>query len=49
MSGENTVLLDTIILTVCYLLMTIALMVATLWIYRLKVIIRELKGKNKKG
>jgi len=46
--NENTVLLDTLILTGCYLFTTIALMVATLWIYKLKIRIRELerKGKN---
>ena len=46
--NENTVLLDTTILTVCYLFMTIALMGATLWIYRLIIKIRDLERKIKK-
>lgn len=43
--GENTVLLNTLILVGCYLFVTITLMVATIWIYRLKVKIRELERK----
>ncbi len=46
--SDNAVILDTVILTVCYLLMTIALMTATIWIYRLRMRIRELERKNRK-
>jgi len=44
---NNAVLLNTIILTVCYLIMTIALMVATIWIYKLKLKIKDLERQNK--
>jgi len=46
--NDNTVLLDTTILTICYLLMTIALMTATIWIYRLKAKIQKLERKSRK-
>ena len=45
--NENAVLLDTLILTGCYLFMTVALMVATIWIYKLKMKIRDLERKDK--
>ncbi len=42
----SDVLLNTVILTVCYLFVTIALMVAAVWVYKLKVEIRELRQRN---
>ncbi len=45
--SENTVLLNTFILVGCYLFTTTALMVAIVWIYKLKVKIRELEHKDK--
>lgn len=45
--NENMVLLDTLILTGCYLLMTVALMVAILWIYKLTMRIRKLERKER--
>jgi len=43
----NEVILNTTIIVGCYAFMTIALTVATLWVYKLKAELRELKRTSK--
>lgn len=45
--NENTVLLNTLILVGCYLFTSVALMVAIVWVYKLKVKIRKLEHEDK--